>query len=104
MVFRDMGRVKLREYLYFLLNVLDLVLRTLEVNDLDSNSLLRSFIVSESRGVKVEVSCWTRRTVRTLYTPLQMIPCLCRWYEDLFSQDRLRHNGRKCAPILSCLT
>ena len=53
MIFRHMWGVKLREYLDLLLYVLDLVLCTLEVDDLYSNGLLCSFVISARRGVKV---------------------------------------------------
>lgn len=86
MIFRDMRRIELGENLDLLLDVLDLVLCTLEVDDLDGHSLLSSFVISTYRGVKVEVSCWTRRTMRTLYTPLRMIPCLHGRSHDAFSQ------------------
>ena len=69
----------------------EIVLCTLKVDDLDSNGLLRSFVVSTRRGVKVEVSCWTRRTPRTLYTPLRTIPCLHCRNEDAFSQQHSQH-------------
>lgn len=92
MIFRNMWGVKLREYLDLLLNVLDFVLCTLKVDDLDSNGLLRSFVVSTRRGVKVEVNCWTRRTTRTLYTPLRTIPCLHSRNEDTFNQQHSQHN------------
>lgn len=42
----DMRRIQLRKYLYLLLYVLYFVLRTLEVDDLDGNSLPGSLIIS----------------------------------------------------------
>lgn len=50
MIFCDMRRVELGEDLYLLLDILDLVFCTLEVNDLDRYSLLCPLVISARRG------------------------------------------------------
>ena len=46
---RDMGRIQLRQYLNLLLDILNLVLSTLEVDDLDSDGLLCPLIISTDK-------------------------------------------------------
>ena len=45
-----MRRVQLRQYLNFLLDIFNLILSTLEVDDLDSDSLLCPLIESTDKG------------------------------------------------------
>ena len=49
MVFGDMRGIELGQNLDLLLNIFYFVFRTLEVNDLDCNSLLRALIISNHR-------------------------------------------------------
>ena len=43
----NMGRIELTENLDFLLNILDFVLCTFEIDNLDGHSLLGPFVVSD---------------------------------------------------------
>jgi hypothetical protein len=44
-----MRRIQLRQYLNFLLDILNLILSTLEVDDLDSDGLLCPLIISTDK-------------------------------------------------------
>ena len=52
-----MRRVELGEDLDLLLDILDLILRTLEVDDLDCNRLLRPFVISVSSEEDTGMQC-----------------------------------------------
>ena len=46
MVFGDIRRVELRQNLYLLLNVLDLIFRTLKIDDFNRDRFLSAFVVA----------------------------------------------------------
>lgn len=51
-----MRRIQLRQNLYFLLDIFYLILRTLQINDLNCHSLLRPLVISaEMVGLVVEI-------------------------------------------------
>ena len=75
MILGHIRRVKLRQYLNLLLDVLDFVFRTLQVDDLNSDRLLCAFFVSARVWARGEISRrYADRGRRDMTYPLYTSP------------------------------
>ena len=79
-------RIELGQYLDLLLNIFDLVLCTLQVNDLDCNCLLSPFVISTIRNDTI--SAWDKKELKITIGMREQITRL--WWCCVFGQKDWR--------------